>query len=87
MKFRDVLLITAQCHNNSLTDHWFWQKGICEGEAIKKGDKRFTKYYQPRFMMINAWNYWIEGGHHMTDIQNGYCYQEAVRNVINNNNE
>ncbi len=37
---------------------------------------------QPRFVMINAWNEWIEGCCLLPDMLDGYGYLEAVRNVF-----
>ncbi len=37
---------------------------------------------QPRFMMINAWNEWVEGSYLLPDMKNGYGYLEAVRDVL-----
>lgn len=37
---------------------------------------------QPPFMMINAWNEWIEGSYLLPDRLNGYGYLEAVRDVM-----
>ena len=38
---------------------------------------------QPRFMMINAWNEWVEGSYLLPDRLNGFGYLEAVRDVLN----
>ena len=38
---------------------------------------------QPKFIMINAWNEWIEGSYLLPDRLNGYGYLEAVRDVLN----
>lgn len=37
---------------------------------------------QPKFIMINAWNEWIEGSYLLPDIKNGYAYLEAVKQVM-----
>ena len=37
---------------------------------------------QPRFIMINAWNEWIEGSYLLPDEVYGYGWLEAVRNVF-----
>ena len=37
---------------------------------------------QPRFIMINAWNEWIEGCYLLPDMLDGFGYLEAVRNVF-----
>ena len=36
----------------------------------------------PRFIMINAWNEWIEGCYLLPDMLDGFGYLEAVRNVF-----
>lgn len=38
---------------------------------------------QPRFLMINAWNEWVEGSYLLPDRLNGFGYLEAVREVMN----
>ena len=37
---------------------------------------------QPRFIMLNAWNEWIEGCYLLPDMLDGFGYLEAVRNVF-----
>lgn len=37
---------------------------------------------QPKFMMINAWNEWVEGSYLLPDRLNGFGYLEAVRDVL-----
>jgi len=37
---------------------------------------------QPKFIMINAWNEWVEGSYLLPDKLNGFGYLEAVRDVI-----
>lgn len=37
---------------------------------------------QPRFIMINAWNEWIEGSYLLPDEQWGYQYLDAVKSVF-----
>ena len=37
---------------------------------------------QPRFMMINAWNEWVEGSYLLPDRLNGFGYLQAVRDVL-----
>lgn len=37
---------------------------------------------QPPFMMINAWNEWVEGSYLLPDRLNGFGYLEAVRDVL-----
>ena len=37
---------------------------------------------QPPFVMINAWNEWVEGSYLLPDEVNGFGYLEAVRNVF-----
>jgi len=37
---------------------------------------------QPRFLMINAWNEWVEGSYLLPDFLNGYGYLQAVRDVL-----
>lgn len=38
---------------------------------------------QPKMIMINAWNEWIEGSYLLPDRLNGYGYLEAVSDVLN----
>lgn len=38
---------------------------------------------QPKFIMINAWNEWVEGSYLLPDRKNGFGYLEAVRDVMN----
>ncbi len=38
---------------------------------------------QPKFIMINAWNEWVEGSYLLPDRLNGYGYLEAVSDVLN----
>lgn len=37
---------------------------------------------QPRFIMINAWNEWVEGSYLLPDEVLGYSYLEAVKSVF-----
>ena len=37
---------------------------------------------QPRFVMINAWNEWVEGSYLLPDRLNGYSYLEEVKKVF-----
>ncbi len=37
---------------------------------------------QPKMIMINAWNEWVEGSYLMPDRLNGFGYLEAVRDVL-----
>ena len=37
---------------------------------------------QPKFIMINAWNEWVEGSYLLPDMLNGYGYLEAVKSVM-----
>ncbi|MGN1219933.1 MAG: glycoside hydrolase family 99-like domain-containing protein, partial [Candidatus Cryptobacteroides sp.] len=37
---------------------------------------------QPRFVLINAWNEWVEGSYLLPDKVNGFGYLEAVRSVF-----
>lgn len=37
---------------------------------------------QPKFIMINAWNEWVEGSYLLPDEKYGYSYLEAVRDVM-----
>lgn len=38
---------------------------------------------QPPFIMINAWNEWVEGSYLLPDKVNGFGYLEAVKDVLN----
>lgn len=37
---------------------------------------------QPKLIMINAWNEWVEGSYLLPDMLNGYGYLEAVKKVM-----
>ena len=37
---------------------------------------------QPKFVMINAWNEWVEGSYLLPDKRNGFGYLEAVQKVF-----
>ena len=37
---------------------------------------------QPKFIMINAWNEWVEGSYLLPDKKYGYAYLEAVKEVM-----
>jgi hypothetical protein len=37
---------------------------------------------QPKLMTINAWNEWVEGSYLLPDMQNGFGYLEAVKEVM-----
>ena len=38
---------------------------------------------QPKLIVINAWNEWVEGSYLLPDMQYGFSYLEAVRDVMN----
>ena len=38
---------------------------------------------QPPFIMINAWNEWVEGSYLLPDKVNGFGYLQAVKDVLN----
>lgn len=47
--------------------------------------KKFVEQHaadQPHFMMINAWNEWVEGSYLLPDQVNGFGYLQAVRDVL-----
>ena len=46
--------------------------------------KRFVDKHpnQPKLMTINAWNEWVEGSYLLPDMQNGFGYLEAVKDVM-----
>jgi hypothetical protein len=39
---------------------------------------------QPKFMVINAWNEWVEGSYLLPDMKYGFGYLEAVKKVMTN---
>ena len=49
-------------------------------KAKEFADERRDK--QPPFIMINAWNEWVEASYLLPDKVNGYGYLEAVRDVL-----
>lgn len=48
--------------------------------AKEYADKKSQE--QPKFIMINSWNEWVEGSYLMPDMLNGYGYLEAVKSVM-----
>ena len=38
---------------------------------------------QPKLITINAWNEWVEGSYLLPDMQNGFGYLKAIKEVIN----
>ena len=55
------------------------------GRYLQKA-KEYTDAHrdtQPPFVMINAWNEWVEGSYLLPDCLNGYGFLEAVRDVFN----
>jgi hypothetical protein len=48
--------------------------------AKEYADKKSNE--QPKFIMINSWNEWVEGSYLMPDMLNGYGYLEAVKSVM-----
>ncbi|MDR2764600.1 MAG: glycoside hydrolase family 99-like domain-containing protein [Tannerella sp.] len=37
---------------------------------------------QPKLIIVNAWNEWVEGGYLLPDMLNGFGYLEAVKDII-----
>ncbi len=72
----------------------FPAKGAADVTRFHHSPKTFATYLQaakqyadrhpeqPKFIMINAWNEWIEGSYLLPDRLNGYGYLEAVRDVM-----
>lgn len=52
---------------------------VCLQKALEYVDSHTE---QPRFLMINAWNEWVEGSYLLPDCKDGYGYLQAVRDVL-----
>ena len=52
--------------------------------ALLSKAKRYVDSHpnQPKLMVINAWNEWVEGSYLLPDMQHGFGYLEAVRDVL-----
>ncbi len=74
----------------------FPAKGKEDATSVNQSPEVFAKYLriakdyadahkeeQPKFIMINAWNEWVEGSYLLPDEVFGYSYLEAVREVMN----
>lgn len=76
----------------------FPAKGIQDATSVNQSAEVFADYLriakkyadehadrQPKFIMINAWNEWVEGSYLLPDEKYGYSYLESVRSVMNEN--
>ena len=57
-------------------------------ESFLEVAKRYADEHpqQPPFIMINAWNEWVEGSYLLPDRYFGFGYLEAVRHVFRQEN-
>lgn len=53
-------------------------------EQILRWAKSYVdeRQQQPRWVYINAWNEWVEDSYLLPDVENGFGYLEAVKNVF-----
>ena len=76
----------------------FPAKGKKDATSVNQNAEVFGKYLkiakdyadahadsQPKFIMINAWNEWVEGSYLLPDEVHGFSYLETVRKVMNEN--
>lgn len=76
----------------------FPAKGRKDATSVNQNAEVFAKYLkiakdyadahadsQPKFIMINAWNEWVEGSYLLPDEVHGFSYLEAVRDVMSEN--
>jgi len=63
------------CHHHNTPESF----GACLQKAKEYSDNRPE---QPKIIIINAWNEWVEGSYLEPDMKWGYGYLEAVQKVM-----
>ena len=94
-KFNEEGIDRYHRHSRLNPDSWAWYNmGGFDTDYIKHNENAVAirnawdeyadsnSQEQPRFVLINAWNEWVEGSYLLPDKVNGFGYLEAVRSVF-----